>query len=416
MRKMKIIFVGYAVNPQDSEIYSGISVAGNKMQANILKSLSKIKTVDLKVISVRPVATFPNEKKWYFSKSVASILDDVYAVNIPFINLPFFKQLSQIRSVEKALERELKKSEIKNTIVFSFNMFPQVGIPVVRMMKKYGVEAVSLLADLPIDDASSRGVISRILRTRFDASTRKSIYSLKHAVVLNKTAAERYAPNADYIVIDGGVDKETVSNYSPEFSVYTKKSKNMVYGGSLNLYSGAITLAKAMKFIPNDDVFLDIYGSGDGEKELKQLAQVDRRIRVHGRVDNAAMLQKQREAYLLINPRPTHDPISEVTFPSKIFEYMLSGTPVISTRLNGFSPDYNEKIMFFEREDEESFALEVVKAMSMPHDELNGYAKRAYEYVVKEKQWDKQVGRIYEYCKRIKGWENENWDNYVLQW
>ena len=38
MKKIKIIFVGYAVNPEESAAYSGISIAGNKMQVNLLKN------------------------------------------------------------------------------------------------------------------------------------------------------------------------------------------------------------------------------------------------------------------------------------------------------------------------------------------------------------------------------------------
>lgn len=401
MRKTKIIFVGYAVNPEESAAYSGISIAGNKMQVNLLKNLYEIKDVDLHIITIRPVATFPTDKKVFYSSVKEKIFAKTEAEEVGFVNFPIVKQISQIRNVEKAIKTALKQYGTEHTILLTFNMFPQVGIPAVRAMKKYGVKLVSLLADLPIDDAASRSIFSRFLRGRFDESTKRSIGMLEHAVVLNKYAAERYAPCADYIVIDGGVDEDTIAKFHPIFAAEKKKTRNMVYGGSLNSYSGVITLANSMKYIPDEDIILDIYGEGDGEKELKRIAQTDQRIRIHGRVDNAVMLQKQREAYLLVNPRPIDDPISEVTFPSKIFEYMLSGTPVLSTRLNGFSDEYNGKILFFEGQDEESMALSIIDVMHMPHEQLNGYAKRAYEYISSEKGWNKQARRIYEYCKGI---------------
>lgn len=401
MEETKIIFVGYAVNPEESAAYSGISIAGNKMQINLLKNLYGIKDIDLHIITIRPVATFPTDKKAFYPSAKEKIFAKAEAEEVGFVNFPIVKQISQIRCVEKAIKAALKQYGTEHTVLLTFNMFPQVGIPAVRAMKKYGVKLVSLLADLPIDDAASRSIFRSFLRSRFDESTRRSISMLEHAIVLNKYAAERYAPCADYIVIDGGVDEDTIAKFHPAFTAEKKKTRNMVYGGSLNLYSGVITLAKSMKHIPDEDIILDIYGAGDGEKELKRIAQTDQRIRIHGRVDNAVMLQKQREAYLLVNPRPIDDPISEVTFPSKIFEYMLSGTPVLSTRLNGFSDEYNGKILFFEGQDEEAMASSIANAMRMPYEQLNGYARRAYEYVSSEKGWNKQAGRIYEYCKGI---------------
>lgn len=401
MEKMKIIFVGYAVNQESIAAYSGISVAGNKMQINLLKNLYKMKDVDLHVITIRPVATFPTDKKVFYSSVKEKVFAEVEAQEIGFANFPIVKQISQIRSVEKAIEDALKQYGTKYTILLTFNMFPQIGIPAVRAMKKYDVKLVSLLADLPIDDAASRNIFSSFLRSMFDESTKRTIRMLEHAIVLNKYAIERYAPCADYIVIDGGVDEETIAKFHPTFTAEKKRTRNMVYGGSLNLYSGVIRLAKCMKHIPDEDIILDIYGAGDGEKELKRLAQTDHRIRIHGRIDNLVMLQKQREAYLLVNPRPIDDPISEVTFPSKIFEYMLSGTPVLSTRLNGFSDEYNGKILFFEGQGEEDMALSIINVMRMPYEQLNGYARRAYEYVLSEKGWNKQAERIYEYCKKI---------------
>ena len=43
--------------------------------------------------------------------------------------------------------------------------------------------------------------------------------------------------------------------------------------------------------------------------------------------------------------RVVNDPIAQVTFPSKTFEYLLSGTPVLSTRLNGYTHEYDEAIV-----------------------------------------------------------------------
>ena len=48
---MKIVFLGYAVSECDAETLSGVSVAGNKMQLNILRNMKNANT-ELKVVTV----------------------------------------------------------------------------------------------------------------------------------------------------------------------------------------------------------------------------------------------------------------------------------------------------------------------------------------------------------------------------
>ncbi len=400
MKRIKIIFLGYAVNPLLIGKYSGVSVAGNKMQVNLLQELNKIEDIDLHIITITPVASFPHDKKIYYKYRKENINKDLVTNVMPFWNLPILKQISQSRSVYRELKRELKNSDINNTILLSFNMFPQVGIPTVKAMKKFRVKAVSLLADLPIDDAVNRKGISKWLRKKFDESTKKSILRLNKLIVLNQNAVTQFAPDADFIVIDGGISSNEIEKREPGLNT-VKKSRNMVYGGSLNQYSGILNLVKAMTFVPDKDIFLDIYGSGEGEEEIKKLASNDKRIRFFGRVSNEIMMKKQREAYLLINPRPIDDPISMVTFPSKIFEYMLSGTPIISTKLNGFTEEYTDKMFFFCGQTEKDMAKTILDIMKKNPEELVGYAERAYRFVSEERTWEKQVEKISKYIHDI---------------
>lgn len=400
MKCIKVIFLGYAVNPLLIGKYSGVSVAGNKMQVNLLQELNKIEDIDLHIITITPAASFPYDKKIHYKYGKENINKDLMTHAISFWNFPVVKQFSQSRSVYRQLKRELENSDINNTILLAFNMFPQVGIPTIKAIKKFGVQAVSLLADLPIDDAVNRKGISKWLRKKFDESTQKSILKLKNLIVLNRNAVTQFAPDADFIVIDGGISSNAIEKKVPDFKI-VKKRKNMVYGGSLNQYSGILNLAKAMAFVPDKEIFLDIYGSGEGEAEIAKLASNDSRIRFFGKVSNEVMMKKQREAYLLVNPRPIDDPISMVTFPSKIFEYMLSGTPIISTKLNGFTEEYTDKMFFFCGQTEKDMAKTILDIMKKNPEELVEYAERAYRFVSEERTWEKQVEKISKYIHDI---------------
>ncbi len=140
---------------------------------------------------------------------------------------------------------------------------------------------------------------------------------------------------------------------------------------------------------------LDIYGDGYLREYVE--SKCNDQIHYYGRIDNEKMLEVQRHAWLLANPRPVDDPIAKVTFPSKIFEYLMSGVPVLSTRLNGFSEDYNNLLIFVNDNSPESLAEGIRKADKLNKEELTAMAKMARDYLVSHKTWDKQVRRIVEF-------------------
>lgn len=400
---INIVFLCYAVSPKKIGNYSGVSVAGNKMQLNIIKNLNKQKGVHLKTVSVRPIAQFPNDKSIILNHNIETV-DSIELDQISFLNLPAIKTYSQSHSVFSEVKKYLKKHGTNETIILTFNMFPQVGVPALKIQKDYGVPVVSIIADLPIDYSIKRGVLSSKFYGAYNNKTKALIKETNHLIVLNKYAALKFAPEAEYIVIDGGVDLEEVKNADQNYN-YTEK--NLMYCGSLHKYSGALNLALAMNYIESHNIYLDIYGDGEDKEKIIELTKTDNRIRYHGTVDNKTVMQKQREAFLLVNPRPVDDPISQVTFPSKIFEYILSGTPVLSTRLKGFTDEYNDKMIFFKDDSLSGLSEGINIALSKSDNELMQYSKRAYEFVVSERNWKKQTAKIHDYLLSVLNQEKD---------
>ncbi len=390
---MKILFLGYAVNPREAAKLSGISIAGNKMQANLLATLVKNPDIQLDSVTVYPIASFPRDKKLYVLDEVIHINDGITSHRVRFCNLPFIKQLSQTLSVY----RKAWSLVDADTVVFTFNSFLQVGIPALWLKRKKGCTVCSLLADLPIDDnPGSRNIVRNFFSKAFEKITAYAIKQADLLVVLNSQAVSEYAPGKRFIVVEGGVIPEQI----PQIDNYkTVDRKNIVYGGALTEYSGVLDLIEAMKYVKNPDVTLDIYGGGYIEDKVRQLAKASDNVSYHGRVSNAQMLQIQRTAFLLANPRPINDPIARVTFPSKLFEYMVSGTPVLTTKLNGLSDEFLQNVYAIEDTKPETFAAMIDHIASLSMDELNEKAKSAFTFIMQEKNWEKQCAKIYSFIK-----------------
>ena len=62
--KKKILYSGYVVSQSEAEQLSGASIAGNKMQLNLLTELHK--KADLQVFTIYPVATFGKDKRIFY--------------------------------------------------------------------------------------------------------------------------------------------------------------------------------------------------------------------------------------------------------------------------------------------------------------------------------------------------------------
>jgi len=389
---MKILYLGYAISRAEESNLYGASVAGNKMQINVLMQLSHYQDIDLRSITIYPTAAYPRGKV-FIKRQRICLFEGFYSMKIGFLNLPIIKQVFETLYTYFEAKKLVKKEGIRT--IFTYNMFPQVGLPAKWLKKKYGCELISLLADLPIDEMVRRKGIFVPLRRYFDQLTRNAFLYYDKIITLNKYAIDQYAPNIPYIVMEGGVDSSEIM----DTPIKEKATKNLVYSGALIEYSGIINLIKAMRYVKDKEVILNIYGGGHLEEYVKRCSNKMPNVKYHGKVDNNAMMKIQGEAYLLVNPRPITHPISMVTFPSKIFEYMISGTPVLTTKLNGFTEEYYDKMFFVDNNDPNILAGKINEILRLSTEELSSKAVLARQFVLENKTWKKQCEKIYAFIK-----------------
>lgn len=390
---MRIVFIGYAVGSETVERLIGASVAGNKMQLSVLKELSKRDDVDLRIITVYPTAAYPQGKLFY-TKERTMLFEKQDTIRVGFFNLPIIKQFMQAVGVY----RNARTLVDKNTTIFTFNSYPPVGLPAVWLKKRFGCKIGSIMADLPIDDnKTGRNWLSKLLIESFDSITKKTIKLYDYHVTLNKNAVDKYANGKPYIVVEGGISSEDIS----ELAHNSLNQRYVVYGGALTEYSGVMNLLEAMKLIEDTDVILKVYGTGYLEKRVKQYASELPNVLYCGKISNEQMMEEERNAYLLVNPRIINDPIAMVTFPSKIFEYMLSGTPVLSTKLNGLTEEFIDNMYIVENDTSLALSKMLNQIMKLPKEVVQKKGHDARNFVIKEKKWEKQCDRIINFIDEV---------------
>jgi glycosyltransferase involved in cell wall biosynthesis len=105
-------------------------------------------------------------------------------------------------------------------------------------------------------------------------------------------------------------------------------------------------------------------------------------------------LQFAQDCDVLINPRP-NAPGNENNFPSKAFEYALSGRSILTTPLSGVDRILGESAFYF---DENDFTRSLDEALervtAVPREELNRRGKKIQERLLANFTWAQQGERL----------------------
>lgn len=195
-----------------------------------------------------------------------------------------------------------------------------------------------------------------------------------------------------YLISEGHVDSGAEKVVNTLSQKYEKKV--CVYAGSLRKIYGIPYLVEGFLQANIENAELHIYGAGEYETELEELTRKNPTVRYFGIVPNGKIVEEERKATLLINPRPTNEEYTQYSFPSKNMEYMVSGTPVMTTCLPGMPREYEEYVYLLSEENAEGVAQKLKEILSKPEEELFLFGQKAKAFVLENKSNIKQAQRI----------------------
>lgn len=162
--------------------------------------------------------------------------------------------------------------------------------------------------------------------------------------------------NKPYIVLEGhsDVDAPTVD----ELEKWEEKTgkKIIIYAGSVQKLYGIQNLTEGFieANLPNTELW--IFGDGDYRETLIEYSKINSSICYKGVRDNKEIVEYEMKAALLVNPRPIEPEYTKYSFPSKNMEYMVSGTPLLTTKLPGMPKEYYRYVYLLEDESSNGIA------------------------------------------------------------
>ena len=101
-----------------------------------------------------------------------------------------------------------------------------------------------------------------------------------------------------------------------------------------------------------------------------------------------------KNAAVLVNPRQNNEEYTKYSFPSKNIDYLMSGNPVVSYRLDGI-PNIYEKFLYYVPETSiDSLSGVIQKVLKTSKIETEAKSKAAFQYLSQMRNSDAVVKKI----------------------
>lgn len=406
---MKILFITGAYPKGTEKLLlelgngSPLSIPSNTFQWAVIDGLEKNRA-DYSVVSYPFLSCFPKHFQKLYTPQIDFMIDDKKVGTMePFFNVSFLCHISIRKRLYRYVDKWAKQNSSEDKlVVLTYTPSSWFLEPIIRLKKKYkNIILCPIITDLPDDYINPMYNLSRykmFIQTREVNKIRKCYDSVDRYVFLSIPMEEKI-PNARgrYIIIEGiSADCNGLQLKSKESNI-----KTLLYTGSLGIHTSVKDLVDAFMKTTNPDFRLIICGGGECEDYISICANQDHRIVFKGMIPRSEVLELQRNATAVINPRKPSISITRFSFPSKTMEYMSSGTPLIGYKLGGIPKEYYEHYYALADEAEVTLVNTINDILSKPIAELNEKAEDAYRFISEKKTSKAQVVRLIEYLKKI---------------
>ena len=352
-------------------------------------------------ISVEPISYYPVPSYPKYGKIVvpsANFHLGSLAGYVPgMINMPVIKELCYCIDTVRRIH---KNREPENVIVIS-GLYRCLLRPARILKRRYGIKIYAIVPDIPELMRTYRNDYSciRMLLNKLDVAHSKQFRSCVDGfIVLSEYMVPIVAPDGrPWIQIDGMCDLRKILESTPQNE--NTKETFLLYAGKISAKFGVDRLIKGFQTANIPGCKLYLCGDGDLNHEVSRISAQDNRIRFLGLVPHDKVLELESRASLLVEPRPSNDPLTKFSFPSKILEYMASGTPVLTTNLPCLSEEYRMYQYRIEDESVEGISRAILATMGISREEREALGSAARSFISEHRTIQVQAARIAAFIK-----------------
>lgn len=360
--KMRIIYFTTATSKEDYASFSAswkssLNTSIQNLHNRLIRSLALTHEVD--VISIRPFS----RKFCKLTKLEATTRQEG---KITWHNLEIKKlKFSRYFSVSRQCKKILSKMNLKDCIVITDTLNPNVLNNSTKLARKYGLPIIGVCHGTPSNIRNTgKSYTTFVLGQAMNLS---GYISLTPGLndLFNKSSRANLTFEG---IADGKCQK---FDKKPPFGKY------IYYNGSLDEKYGVYELIKAFKELDNPLINLVISGYHANNERLAAIIGEDKNIFNMGMVQNDQIVCLASHSIINVNPCPYSEDFDRYVVPESMVDYLNSPTVLVSVRNRQFKKNFEEDAIWIKSNEVLDLLHGIKAALNMREEDKNNMIKKA---------------------------------------
>ena len=406
-RTVELAYIGSVV-PDAPEFHNeAFSRAGNMFQTNLLAGLKANGMEPSVVLTCRPLPAWPRSRIAVARSSRAVLSCGTPITLLPILNITPLKQVLLGFSVLlRLLYWGWKHRGARARLVYTFNLTVPPAIFTLLAARLIRARAIASVNDINVPGET----VPPTWMWRFDYFLHKLLLPrFDGLVVVSSAIIDDFAPHVRHVRVEGGIVPEMLAPRHPEPKPGPSNLFEVVFAGAMEPVNGVEVMLQAISRIKGDHYRFVFAGSGTLAGAVHQAALEDSRIHYKGCLNFSELLPIYAQADVLINMRLTTKMRTRYFFPSKLMEFMASGTPVISTCTGHVEPEFGQFLFLLKNETPEGLTAAIHQVEALGRNGRLEIGKKTRCYMSQRKTWRAQAKRVTELLTSLAdmtgGWE-----------
>ncbi len=402
MSSKKIVWIGTYMTKEclDLAVDKGYKqVAATLSQHYFINGIEKNLNEKIDIISAIRPPSYPVYTDRVVKESDFSSESCVFRESVGFVNIKYLDHITRNYSLLKKSKEWANRNKKCDVDIFVYSLhspFLNSAINIKKIITNSRIHVI--VPDLPLNMDMSTS-IKRVFKRIDWMLIKRKMRLIDSYVLFTKYMADYLnIPKEKWIVVEGLIDDKKILDKHIE--KYDKKI--CLYMGTLKTEYGIDKFAEAFILAGIKDAELWIYGNGASKNRIIELSNESDQIKYNGYVSSDVAFDIMCKATLLVNPRPTSDSYTKYSCPSKTFEYMASGTPLLTTKLAGIPDDYFDYLYVFEDEDIEAMSKKIIDVFDVSVNNLRIKGNEAKKFMKTEKNSFIQCQKLIDFIRRTK--------------
>ena len=321
---------------------------------------------------------------------------------VPLFNHFFLREISRFFILAwLVIHWSIQRRGFRRVIVM-YNLTQPNGVVWMRLLTWLtGAKLVPVIYDLAQMEMYGKSFLMHIVEPYWlDRVHERFIPKCDGLFPITDAIPHDFAPNLKYLRVDGGIGEAVVANL-PQLEVASADTFTIFYAGGITPWNRIDILLEYMERDQDPNLRLWLAGGGRQEQMVKDAAAKDGRITFFGFLGPDKLNELYGKADMLVTLRDLIDPGLKYHYPSKTFEMLAMGKPLVITNSQHTKEAYGDYCYVIDKCTLEDYAKGVDFFRAMSPNERYEYGKRARAFAMEKKRWCRQGAAIGNYLESL---------------